>query len=47
MCSAGFPAPGGGLAGNSAGSMTLGLGEQKQGGANLARRRFKAKRPNK
>ena len=41
---AGFPAPGGGLAGNSAGSMTLGAGEQRQGGSTLARRKFKAKR---
>ena len=41
---AGFPAPGGGLAGNSAGSMTLGVGEQKQGGANMARRKYKLKR---
>lgn len=41
---AGFPAPGGGLAGNNAGSMTLGLGEQRQGGSTMARRKFKAKR---
>ena len=41
---AGFPAPGGGLAGNSAGSMTLGVGEQKQGAANMARRKYKLKR---
>ena len=47
MCTAGFPASGSGLANNSAGSMTLGLGEQKQGGANLARRKLRAKRPNK
>jgi len=47
MCCAGFAAPGSGLAGNSAGSMTLGMEEQKQGGGNMARRKFKAKRPNK
>ena len=41
---AGFPAPSGGLAGNSAGSMTLGVGEQKQGGGNMARRKYKLKR---
>ena len=46
LCFAGFGALGG-LAGNNAGSMTLGLGEQKQGGGNVARRKFKAKRPHK
>ena len=44
LCSAAFGASGG-LAG--AGSMTVGLGEQKQGGGAIARRKLKAKRPHK